>query len=255
MKTEKSTNLNSDSPFSRNGTQDTYETQETQGNSEKHIDSSAQNENSEILSLPLTDYLKMILEHSEQFREEDIESWHSPVFFFARFSKAHPAITNLPSDKAMLAVEKIMRTWKDLPRNIDPWEFFITDEDADEAKLDFMASWDATRHLPFHTPLQEALRLAEQTPLQPQIERGNLYAKLVSVAAHLQLLFPDRPILLPCRAVAALLGCAPITVSRCLRFAIKDGLLVVVKYAPPFKEGEKRKATEFRFAVERLRRG
>jgi hypothetical protein len=255
MKTEESNDLSSDFPFGRNAPQDSHDFYDSQRLLKTYNDLFAKNEKAEsVLALPLAEYLHRVFEQSEEMREDDTEAWHSPVFFFTRLSKAHPAIKDLSSDKAMQAVGKIMGTWGDLPPNSDPWEHYFGHLDGDSAKLDFMVSWDAIRHVPFHSPLQNALALAEQSPLKPAVERGRLFARFISVAAHLQLLMPKKDIYLPTRAVAALLGCDQRTVSRLRKVAIQDGLLREVK-RHQFNSQGRSKATAFQFAVARLPEG
>jgi hypothetical protein len=244
--------FSSDFPFGGNVPQDSHDSKRISKTTSESI---AKNEKSE-LSLPLPEYLKIVFGYSEKklVEVEDDDQWHSPCFFFAQYCKAHPAIQNLSSDKAIAAVGKVMKAWDELPRGADPWAAFFTHDDADEAKLDFMASWDSVRHRPFHSPLEEALRLAEQKPLNPPIDRGGLYARFISVAAQLQLLRRGEEIYLPTRAVAALLSCDQRTVSRLHNFAVRDGLLRVVS-RHKFNSQGKSKATAFHFAVERLPEG
>jgi hypothetical protein len=240
-------------PFGANAPQDTQDFQDfqdSQGNSKTNNDFSRTNfEN--ILSQPLAIYLRQVFEYSEMLKEDDKESWHSPVFFFARFCKAHPSIIDLPDHKAMQAVEKVMHTWDDLPRDRDPWEYYFDSGDADSAQIDFMNSWNSIRHIPFHDPLQNALRLAGQHPLKAAYERGNLYDRFISLAGWLQRLMHGKDIYLPTRTIAELLNCDQRTVSRLRRLAMRDGLLTIVK-EHTFRSGGKSEATVFQFAIERF---
>ncbi len=61
----------------------------------------------------------------------------------------------------------------------------------------------------------------------------------------------DVPILLPTRRVALLLGCNQRTVSDLRKFAIADGLLVIIEPHRFSTEGKSR-ATKFHFAIERF---
>jgi hypothetical protein len=130
----------------------------------------------------LSVYLRQVFEYSETLKEDDTDAWHSPVFFFARYCKAHPSIIDLADDKAMQAVERVMRSWDDLPRNRDPWEYYFDSGDADTAQIDFMNSWNSVRHIPFHDALQNALRLAAQVSLSAAHRRGNQSCGLASEA-------------------------------------------------------------------------
>lgn len=243
-----------DFPFGANvpqDTQDSQDFQDSQGNSKTISDCSRSN-SEKILSQPLTGYLRKAYEFSEKLKEDDTETWHSPLFFFARFCKAHPSIIDLPDDKATQAVESVMSTWNDLPRNRDPWEYYFGDAgDPDAARIDFMNSWNNIRHIPFHEPLSNALRLAEKSPLKTAHERGNLYNRFIGLAGWLQVLRRGENIYLPTRAVAKLLVCDQRTVSRLRKLAMQDELLTVVKQSS-FRSAGKSDATEFRFAVERF---
>lgn len=202
-----------------------------------------------ILKQPLSAYLRQVYEYSEKVKEDDTESWHSPLFSFARFCKAHPSIIDLPDDKAMQAVEKVMCSWHDLPQKRDPWEYYF--DDADAARIDFMNSWNSVRHIPFHDALSNALRLAERKPLKPAHERGTLYSRFISLAGWLQWLMRGKGIYLPTRTIAELLSCDQRTVSRLRKLAIKDGLLTVAK-EHTFRSVGKSEATVFRFSLERF---
>lgn len=151
----------------------------------------------------------------------------------------------------MLAVEKVMRRWEDLPRNRDPWEYYFDSDDADSARIDFMNSWNSIRHIPFQDPLQNALRLAAQKPLKPAHERGTLYSRFISLAGWLQWLMRGKGIYLPTRTIAELLNCDLRTVSHLRKLAVKDGLLTVAK-EHTFRSVGKSEATVFRFSLERF---
>jgi len=240
-------------PFGANAPQDAQDSQDlydSQGNTETLSGLHCANSEN-ILKLPLSIYLRQVFEYSEMLKEDDIESWHSPVFFFARFCKAHPSIIDLPDHKAMRTVETVMRSWDDLPGNRDPWEYYFDSGDADSAQIDFMASWSSIRHIPFHNTVQNALRLARQVPLKAAHERGNLYDRFISLAGWLQRLMHGKGICLPTRTIAELLNCDQRTVSRLRKLAIQDGLLHVIK-EHTFRSTGKSEATVFQFALERF---
>jgi hypothetical protein len=240
-------------PFGANAPQDAQDSQDFQ-DSQRNTGTiigfpCANSEN--ILSQPLSVYLRQVFEYSETLKEDDTDSWHSPVFFFARFCKAHPSIIDLPDDKAMQVVEKVMRSWDDLPRGRDPWEYYFDSGDADSAQIDFMTSWTSIRNIPFHDTVQNARRLARQVPLKAAHRRGNLYDRFISLAGWLQRLMHGKGIYLPTRTVAELLNCDQRTVSRLRKLAIQDGLLHKVK-EHSFRSTGKSEATVFQFALERF---
>jgi hypothetical protein len=196
------------------------------------------------------DYVMQVYELVPRLREDvAMEVWTSPMFQFARFCKAHHELIHLSDYDAMQKIEEIMYGWDDLPPGDDPWGYFYEADDADAARIDFMTSWAAIRHIPFRTVLQSALQLSVATPLTPARERGRLYQRFVSVAGWLQVLMPGKAIYLPTRAVGDLLGCNQRTVSGLRQLAVGDGLLTIVK-GHTFRSTGKGEATEFRFAVE-----
>jgi len=211
-----------------------------------------------LLSLPLEEYLKITIEFCRQLREEQSEdAWRSPLFNFARFCKAHPTIADLPDDEAMQLVEEVMSTYFDVPRGVDPWEYFFPEgEDGeilsgDDSRIDFMSSWASVRHVPFRDALHSAFRLAEQRPLVAPRRRAKLYDQFISLAVWLQRLRCEYVIYLPTRAIAELLDCDQRTVSRLRKLAVQDGLLRIVR-EHRFRSTGKSEATEFRVAIERF---
>jgi hypothetical protein len=203
----------------------------------------------ELLCLPLSDYLRIIADKTAQMEESrEWDKWHSPMFTFARFSKCHPSIADLADWDATSMVEEAMRTWVDRPDESNPWSYVSQEDDPEIARLDFMNSWAKVRHVPFSTPLENALRLATENPLQPPRNRGSLYKRFVSLAGWLQKLRPGEPIFLPVRAVAELLSCNPATISNLRESAMRDGLLTVSKE----HSFARRQATEFRFDLGRV---
>ena len=246
----------SDFPIAANAPQDSQDSQDKQRQTE-NPNRDRGHSNKDLLNLPLEDYVKIVIAFSEKLTEEQAidtyDTWHSPLFNFARFCKAHPSITDLPDDEAMDAVEKVMYTLEDLPVGDDPWVFYFSEaEDADSARVDFMNSWSSVRHMPFQSVLQNALRLSAKTPLQPSHKRSRLYERFISLSGWLQVLMSGTAIYLPTRTIANLLTCDQRTVSRLRKMAIRDGLLTVIK-DHSFRLNGKSDATEFRFAVERFR--
>lgn len=245
-----------DFPFGRNAPQDSHDLHRLSGITglsstlkEKQRASPQRKETNAPFDFgDLCEYVRTAYQFLEQ--QGKPENWHSPLFEFAPFVKAHPEMTDLPDHQAVRRIEQLMREWEGPHSGQDPWQFFFSEVDGTEAaRLDFMSSWNAVRHLPFHNPLSNALRLADQRPL-PEQTRGVLYQRFISIAAWLQVLFPEKPILLPTRKVGELLGCDQRTVSRLRGFAVQDGLLIIVK-KHFFRPAGRNEATEFRFAIER----
>jgi hypothetical protein len=212
----------------------------------------------EVLNLSLQEYVGIVLKFCDELRaSEPIEAWRSPLFNFTRFCKAHPSIGDLPEDEAMQRVERSLCEIGRLPEANDPWEYFFPEDEngetisGDVARIDFMNSWVSIRHIPFQDVVQRASRLAAMNPLRPPRERGDLYARFVSLAGWLQVLRSDSSIYLPTRMIGDLLSCDQRTVSHLCKFAVRDGLLTIVKEFKFLSRG-KSEAREFRFAVEQF---
>ncbi len=205
------------------------------------------------MRLPLPEYVRHAFEFTRcQENDPTATVWKSPLFAFARFCKAHPLIGDVPENEAMTTIEWIMREWDDFPVDHDPWEhFFPKAGDGQAARVDFMVSWTRVRHVPFRDTLAAALEMAMERPLVPPRNRGALYPVFISLAGWLQKLTAGDTIFLPTRTIGPLLGCDPRTISGLRRLAVQDGLLRIVK-KHSFRNSGKRRATEFRFPVERF---
>jgi hypothetical protein len=205
------------------------------------------------LTLPFVEYVRKALAFSDQeSRDLDADAWHSSLFSFARLLKAHPDVRRMNESEAMQAVERVLSTLIEPPSSCNPWEHFFPDAGNSEAAcLDFMVSWNAIRHIPFSEPLRDAVRLAQEKPLRLGSSKTPLYQRFISVAGWLQVQTGDRPIFLPTRNIAELLGCDQRTVSRLRTLAVQEGLLVQVKRHRFLSTG-KSTATEFRFRTDRF---
>jgi len=222
------------------------ETQRDSRNSKISIEIEAQNEDeaSWLTKLPLSAYLKTVHDMAEK-KYEDNDTWHSPCYFFAWFAKGYPKIRDFPSYKAAQVVEREMRKW-----NADPWATLFDHYDAEDARIDFMTSWDAIKYPAFLNPLDEALRLAVKNPLNPFSDRGKRYARLISITAQLHLMRrSEGSFFLGCRDAGKLLGCSHTIAASLLRFAVKDGFLKIIKASPEFKKSRRSEATEYKFVA------
>jgi hypothetical protein len=215
---------------------------------------------SNLLNLSLSKYLVWAIKSTESESEDRYdpdEQWHSPMFAFTRLCRAHPDIADLSDVEAMKAVQKVLEKlpYRDPIETLEPWQrHFPLAGDADAIKLNFMTAWTAVRCVPFHDVLGSAAELAKKRTWNPTPDRGPLFTRFISLAGELQLSMKDRPIMLPTRRVAMLLGCSPRTVSSLRTLAIKDRLLVVTQ-PHSFRSSGKRMATEFHFAIERFNFG
>jgi hypothetical protein len=156
----------------------------------------------------------------------------------------------------MQTVEKVLCGLPSrLTPRADPWQrAFPFAGDVEDIKRDFMSSWLSVRFVPGRDILGSAAELAKRNLLASSQDRGKLYGQFISLAGALQLLMGDKPIMLPIRKVALILGCNPRTVSDLRKFAIQDRLLVVTQphsFQSPLRH--KNMATEFHFAIERFK--
>ena len=217
---------------------------------------------SNLLNLSLSKFVVWAIKNTESESEDRYEpdqQWHSPMFAFTRLCRAHPDIAGLSDVEAMKTVEKVLDklpfSLTDPIETLDPWKrHFPLAGDADEIRLNFMSAWTAVRCVPYHDVLGSAAELAKKRLWRWTPDRGPLFTRFISLAGELQLSMKDRPIMLPTRRVAMLLGCNQRTVSDLRRLAIQDRLLVVTQ-THSFRSSGKRMATEFHFAIERFNFG
>jgi hypothetical protein len=162
----------------------------------------------------------------------------SPMFTFVRRAKAHPDLVPLAGLDAAELVERCLAS---LGHSDDPWRTWFPK--SDDAKSEFVDTWGRIKWP--RAELETAQLAAAKLPLRPRDCYSRGYGSFVSLAGHLQQNVRGS-ILLPCRKIAAILGCEPITVSRYRRLATQDGLLQRTTRGIRVQ----RKADEFRFAVE-----
>jgi hypothetical protein len=160
------------------------------------------------------------------------------MFTFVRRAKAHPDLEPLAGLDAAELVERCLAS---LGHSDDPWRTWFPK--SDDAKAEFVDTWGRIKWP--RAELETAQRAAAKLPLRPRECYSRGYGSFVSLAGHLQQNVQGS-ILLPCRKIAAILNCEPITVSRYRRLATQDGLLQLVARGIKVQ----RKADEFRFAVE-----
>ena len=87
----------------------------------------------------------------------------------------------------------------------------------EEFGMDFMACWQKIKILPGLDVLGNALLRSASIGLGLLVDRGPLYLRFIAVAAKLQQLCGDSPIMLPTRRIGPLLGVTHITASRFIR--------------------------------------
>lgn len=186
-----------------------------------------------------TPSLKAFLENTvEQDRTPDHETWRSPAWFLARECKGRSELQMLSGPQAWKKIRPLLKKIENAHSQ------GISDE---EFGMDFMACWQKIKILPGLDVLENALRRSASIGLGLLVDRGLLYSRFIALAASLQQLCGDSPIMLPTRRIGPLLGVTHITASRLIRFAIEDELIRRTEthnYA-------KHRAARYRFAIER----
>jgi len=167
------------------------------------------------------------------------QSFRTPMFTFVRRAKAHPDLEGLCGLEAADLVERGLDSWGQTSE--DPWRTWFPE--SDDAKSEFVDTWGRIKWA--RAALETAQLSAAKLPLNPRECYSPGYGSFVSLAGHLQRNVQGS-ILLPCRKIAAVLNCEPMTVSRYRRLATQDGLLQLVARGIR----SQRKADEFRLAVE-----
>jgi hypothetical protein len=182
---------------------------------------------------------------------EPLRKGRTPMFPFARMLRGHPELVSLQSEDAAQMVEGHLRAFDGVPLECCVWEWaFPWAGTEDEIIMDFQHSWVNIRHVPGADVLADALRLAEQSPIETEHKRTPLYCRFVAMACQLQKLCGEQAIMLPVEKVATLLCCGVKTVSHLRLFAERDGYLVKSADHSFGRKGVKNKATEFRFNLQ-----
>lgn len=193
---------------------------------------------------PLPEYLREAWQANESgYRPPAYgQPYRTPMFEFVRAARAHPELATLDGIDAADQVEAVLRQWHNGKQN--PWA--RTFPQSEDPQAEFVETWERVK---WPKPeLEMALQDARCLPLAPTRSYSPQYAQFVAFAGHLQRRSDGRPIFLPCRKVASVLGCTLTSVSRYRRMALKDGLMTTTaKYLHT-----DRKADEFRFHCEQF---
>jgi hypothetical protein len=192
-------------------------------------------------SLPLPAFVAEALERSGANGED----WQA-LFAFVRLVRSY--------FNEGVKAEDVFDKVAPIIHKLGDWqEYFAEATDDDEAFTLFVSTWGKVRYRADETPLTNAVAKAKAYPLgtlRSQKRRVAKYDAFVSVAGWLQVSMGDRPIMLPCRAVAEALKTTPKMISIWRQWAIEDEFLIVVK-AHRFNPGGKSDATQFRFDTSR----
>lgn len=157
----------------------------------------------------LAQYLHQAWQDNENSYQEPApgQPFRTPMFFFVRRAKAHPDLEALDGLEAANLVERCLDSWGHA--SDDPWRTWFPE--SDDAKSEFVDTWGQIKWA--RAALETAQLSAAKLPLKPTHCYSAGYGSFVSLAGHLQRNVQGS-ILLPCRKIAAILNCEPITVSR-----------------------------------------
>jgi hypothetical protein len=174
-------------------------------------------------------------------------AWRSLLWEFTRWIKARRELVRTDGYDAAKLVQIVLA--RHVPDGkSDPWEYhFGKLPGVDDPRAEFIDTWDKVRTPANMDALTVAWQEAQQFPLIPKRSHSPTYCQLVSLAGHLQCRKPDCPIALPVERIAEILKCERKSVTRYLKFAIKDRLLTKVSECVPH-----RRAAEFRFELDRF---
>jgi hypothetical protein len=189
----------------------------------------------------------------------------SPVFTFTRAAMAHPKMTELSADSAAAVVDAYLLRRGHLTAE-DGWELEFSDlsasegSDGSDALAAFLELWDQIRCLPGESWPDAAWRRVNQRRTfhairkLPECKNMTRFAHFLALAAELQEMVGDKPILLPCREVGKTLGIDKGTVVAYRKLAVKHGFLRQLK-RHRYDDGGHKEATEFKFDPSRLGAG
>jgi hypothetical protein len=193
-------------------------------------------------TLPLAQYLREAVSRSQREMPdaEGCDKFRTRLFGFVRFTKARPELRDMSPEEALRAVMTTLGVdhhgWSDLfPESDDP-------------AVEFTETWDKVRLAAGQDALKTAIANADRLPLKLPDPISTNYQRFVSIAGHLQRLFPNSSIYLPEELLAQELGCTPRTVGYYRSRAVKDGYLRLVKP----HHWRSHKATQFQFALHRF---
>jgi hypothetical protein len=198
----------------------------------------------ELFGLPFDKFVREAIKQNESPPEEGV--WRSPLWEFTRWIKARHELTRSEGYAAAKLVEIVLA--RHTPEGVDPWDHhFGSLELIDDPRAEFIDTWDRVKTPASMDALTVASQDAHRLPLRPKRSYSAKYCELVSVAGHLQRGRPDQVIALPVERIAEILECDRKSVTRYLKFAVREKLLASVSECVPHH-----RAAEFRFASDRF---
>ncbi|NJL26890.1 MAG: hypothetical protein HC897_02905 [Thermoanaerobaculia bacterium] len=202
--------------------------------------------------MPLSEYIQFAAAKNQEALEY-AEGWQGGAFTFTRYMKSHPDLAGHSSQEVGDLLDGILA--KMFPQADDPWVELLGDTDSQGNACDpfehFAHSWDAIRYPLGEAPLEQAIRLADEHPVVlpgHRSRRWEPYRRFIAICRWLQFACDGENFFLPVRKFGEILDVPIMTISNYRKRAERDGYLVLVK------EHEGRKATEYRFNLDAIRR-
>jgi len=205
----------------------------------------------EAFDLPLDAFIARLATHVlEEYIPSDIETEGSAgsgdgsnSFYVARALKGHPDLRHAGADQAadaLMSNERMAAVLSDMPS----MRIEFTEDDL----VAFYAAWERVR-VPMNVdPVEAAMDVVSSLPpellLHTVKRRPGRYPKFLTLAALLQLLVAQGPILLPCRKVGHHMGCELNTVSTWANWGRDDGVLLLAR-EHSFRSGAGSRASEY----------
>lgn len=203
------------------------------------------------LDLPVTEHIRLAAEMNAEALET-AQRWQGSAWTFCRYMMSHPEFQGLNSQQALDRLNPILESM--FPQAQNPWEEVFDFVDSMGNFHDpighLMECWDLVENALGESPIEQAVRLAEEHPLKLSKYRSRIwepFLRFLSICHWLQEIVGDEPFFAPVRKFAEVLRVSPASVSNYRRYAEREGYLVLVKE----HEG-RQKATEFRFVLEAL---
>jgi hypothetical protein len=199
----------------------------------------------EVFALSLEEFVLEAIRQNEAPPQDG--AWRSHLWEFTRWIKARRELVRTDGYNAAKLIQIVLA--RHVPDGqTDPWEYhFGKLPGIDDPRAEFIDTWDRVRTPANMDALTVARQEALQFPLQPKRSYSPQCDEMVSLAGHLQRARPESAIALPVERVAEILKCERKSVTRYLKFALKDGLLTKVAECVPH-----RRAAEFRFEMGRF---
>lgn len=177
---------------------------------------------------------RIAAETAEELAADDGDTWHWP-WVLARRLRTVPGIereTDPMSPAIQSAVLQAHQVFGDITLKTD-----FAEPGCLVAAV--IAIWSKVLYAAGEGPLEIAVRRAAAMPIIPQPSIGRTYARLLSVAYHLQEVQGTAPILLPVHRLEAVLGVSARQVCNLINAALRLGHLEMVD--PSYRPGHARR--------------